>query len=133
MDTQITPLPTDRDVTLRVTTQPNDANPKGDIFGGWLMSKIDIAGGITAKQVTEGEISTVAVSQLQFINPLYVHNLVSFYTQVKKIGHTSITIEIDVYAQRNYAKPEQAIKIATAEFVYVAVSAPGEKRVIKQK
>lgn len=123
-------LPQDRQPTLRVTTQPNDANPKGDIFGGWLMSQTDIAGAIAATVPAKGPVSTVAVKNLQFINPLFAHDIVSFYTTVTHIGNTSVTIAIEVYAQRRMDMMSTVVKVADAELVYVAVDGPGIKRFI---
>jgi acyl-CoA thioesterase YciA len=119
--------------TLRLTTQPNDANIKGDIFGGWLMSQIDIAGAIAATRIAQGEISTIAVNSLQFINPIFIYDVVSFYTEVIKIGTTSVTIGIEVYAQRERGMCEEDIKIAEATFVYVAIDKPGKKRMIPKQ
>jgi len=121
-----------RQPALRVTTRPNDANPNGDIFGGWLMSQIDIAAAIEAQNVAKGPVSTVAVKELQFINPLFVNDLVSFYTKVVKVGTTSVTIAIDVHAHRDRDLQQPSIKISDATFVFVAIDKPGKKRVIKQ-
>src|SRR5437660_11710168 len=85
-------LPKDLQPTLRVRTRPNDANASGDIFGGWLMSQIDIACAIAAAKATNGPVVTVAVNSLTFIKPLFIYDLVSFYTKVEKIGTTSIQI-----------------------------------------
>lgn len=126
-------LPIDKEPALRVVTHPNDANPKGDIFGGWLMSQIDIAGSIIAVARAKGPVATVAVKGLQFIKPIYVHDVVSFYPAIIAIGKTSITTTIEVFSQRAY-KDEfggfdfQTLKVAEAEVVYVAVSEPGKKR-----
>lgn len=128
----ITALPTDRQPTLRVRTQPNDANPDGDIFGGWLMSQIDIAGAIVAAVRAQGRVATVAVKDLHFIKPLYVHDLVSFYAEVISTGKTSVTVAIDVYAQRLEHHPLYALKISTATLVYVALAKPGEKRIVPE-
>jgi len=127
-------LPDNRQPTLRITTRPNDANRSGDIFGGWLMSQIDIAGAIAAVEVAKGSVVTVAVKELQFIRPLYIYDVVSFYTKVIKTGKTSVTIFIEVYAQRNYGDEGKIEKISEATLVYVAVSAPGVPRELpKQK
>jgi acyl-CoA thioesterase YciA len=115
-----------RDPILRIKTLPNDANKTGDIFGGWLMANIDIAGAILATKRTKGHVVTVAVKELIFLKPLFVYDLVSFYAEVQKIGKTSITIGVDVYAER-LNQPE-FIKVANACLVYVAVSQPGVKR-----
>jgi acyl-CoA thioesterase YciA len=133
----------ERQPVLRVVTRLNDANPSGDIFGGWLMSQIDIAGAIAAAIRAKGPIATVAVSSLRFIQPLFPHDCVSFYADVTKVGSTSLTVAIDVFAQRavfgvqesqhplaqNHHSLE-AVKIADAVFVYVAVSEPGKKRLV---
>lgn len=122
-------LPIDKQPALRITTRPNDANPDGDIFGGWLMSQMDIAGAISAVRRSHGPVVTRAVKDLQFIEPLYVHDLVSFYSEVIKVGTTSITVAVEVYAQRlrDYGVVH---KIADATFIYVAVTHPGHKRVV---
>ncbi len=121
-------LPIDKQPTLRVTTRPNDANKSGDIFGGWLMSQIDIAGAIAAAERAKGAVVTVAVKELQFIRPLFVYDLVSFYAEVTATGKTSITISVEVYAQRYLSGDGMMEKISEATLVYVAVSAPGIPR-----
>lgn len=125
-------LPKNIEPTLRLTTLPNDANASGDIFGGWLMSKIDISGAVAAVQRARGPVVTVAVDELQFIKPLFVYDLVSFYSRVIKVGHTSLTVHTEVYAQRARALFE-TIKVADATYVYVAVSKPGKKRLVPKK
>jgi acyl-CoA thioesterase YciA len=121
---------------LKLKPGPNDANLRGDIFGGWLMSQIDIAGGITATKETKGMTVTRAVKDLTFIKPLFVYDLVSFFTEVLDVGKTSITIKVEVYAERYSnllnpaAGPEEIDKISDATLVYVAVNKPGEKRII---
>lgn len=124
--------PPNREPILRLTTRPNDANPTGDIFGGWLMSQIDTAGAITAGQYTCGPVVTVAVKELLFIKPLYIHDLVSFYSEVISTGKTSVTIKVEVYAQRDRGerKGEPIIKVSEATLVFVAVSEPGKPRLI---
>ncbi len=121
-------LPANRQPTLRVTTRPNDANKSGDIFGGWLMAQIDIAGAIAAATIAKGAVVTVAVKELQFIRPLFIYDVVSFYTEVKKTGRTSVTIFIEVYAERNLGSDGKVERISEATLVYVAVSAPGVSR-----
>lgn len=123
-------LPADKELTLRITTRPNDANQRGDIFGGWLMSQIDVAGAIEAAKRAQGMVVTVAVKELRFIKSLFVYDLVSFYAQVEKVGNTSITVSVEVFAQRNYGADVdgEVIKVSDATLVYVAVSAPGHPR-----
>ena len=121
-------------LALRVKTRPNDANKSGDIFGGWLMSQIDIAGAIAAAHRAKGPVVTVAVKELTFIKPLYIYDIVSFYTKIIGVGKTSITVEVEVYAERyNYEENKtelSRVKVSDATLIYVAVSKPGEKRLI---
>jgi acyl-CoA thioesterase YciA len=116
-----------RQPTLRVKTMPNDANQKGDIFGGWLMSQIDIAGAIEARVRAKGLVATIAVKNLTFLQPLYVYDLVSFYTKVESVGSSSVTVSVEVFAAR-YGKDHQVDKISDASLVYVAIDSPGVKR-----
>ncbi len=120
----------EREPVLRIKTLPNDANKTGDIFGGWLMSKIDIAGAIIAARKTRGHVVTVAVKELIFLQPLFVYDLVSFYVDIIKIGKTSITLKVEVYAER--MTHPGFVKVSEAILVYVAVSQPGVKRVIAE-
>lgn len=121
-----------KQLVLRLRTLPNDANYMGDIFGGWLMAQIDIAGGIAASRRAKGAVVTVAVTELQLLKPIYVHDLVSFYAAIKSVGKTSVTVEIEVYAERSPVSVEE-IKVSQAVLVYVAVSKPGVKREVPQE
>lgn len=120
----------DKQPTLRIPTRPNDANKAGDIFGGWLMSQIDIAGAIAAVEIAEGAVVTVAVKELKFIRPLFIYDVASFYAKIIKTGRTSITVEVEVFAQRHLNSGAEAEKISEARLVYVAVSAPGKPRAL---
>lgn len=117
---------------LRVKTRPNDANKAGDIFGGWLMSQIDIAGAIVAADRANGPVVTRSVKELNFLQPLFIYDIASFYAEVIQVGNTSMTVKIEVYAQRynEGGTPPTEIKVSDATLVYVAVSKPGEKRLI---
>ena len=99
---------------------PADANQNGDIFGGWIMSQVDIAGSVPAARRARGRIATVAVNSFVFKQPVLVGDLVSFYATIEKVGRTSITVSVEVYAQRN---PDQEItvKVTEASLTYVAV------------
>src|SRR3954471_7901789 len=99
--TQGTTLPQDKEPTLRVVAMPCDSNPSGDIFGGWVMSHVDIAGAIPAIRVTRGRVATVAVNSFVFKQPILVGDLVSLYAAVERIGRTSITVSVEVFAQRD--------------------------------
>lgn len=113
-------LPRDREPSLRILARPTDTNASGDIFGGWLMSWTDIAGSIVAFRRARGRIVTVAVKDFNFIQPVYVDDLVSFYAEVIKVGHTSLTVEVIVYAERNRAE-DTCEQVASAHLVYVAL------------
>jgi acyl-CoA thioesterase YciA len=122
-DHKHTTLP-QREPTIRVLAMPSDANSTGDIFGGWLMGQVDIAGSIPAVHRAKGRVATVAVNSFVFKQPIFVGDLVSFYTRIMKVGTTSITVEVEVYAQRDPAKPV-CVKVTEAMLTYVAV---GEDR-----
>ena len=105
---------------LRVTPMPADANAHGDIFGGWIMSQVDIAGSVPAARRARGRIATVAVNSFVFKQPVLVGDLVSFYATIEKTGRTSITVSVEVYAQRN-PDEEITVKVTEASLTYVAV------------
>ena len=122
-DHQQTTLP-QREPTIRMAAMPSDANYTGDIFGGWLMGQVDIAGSIPALHRAKGRVATIAVNSFLFKQPIFVGDVVSFYTRIVKVGTTSITVEVEVYAQRDPAKPI-CVKVTEATLTYVAV---GEDR-----
>jgi acyl-CoA thioesterase YciA len=122
------PLP-DRPPTTRVLAMPTDTNASGDIFGGWIMSQVDIAGAIAAYRRAAGRVVTVAVNSFQFHHPVYVGDLVSFYAQVSKVGNTSLTVDVEVYAERDRGVDEpvhECQRVTEATLTYVAVD--GERR-----
>lgn len=109
----------DRQPTLRVVPMPADANQFGDIFGGWVMAQVDIAGGVMAMRHSRGRVATVAVNSFVFKQPVLIGDQVSFYAEITRIGRTSITVAVEVYAQRN---PTDVIcvKVTEASLTYVA-------------
>ncbi len=113
-----------REPTIRVAAMPSDANYTGDIFGGWLMGQVDVAGSIPAVHRAKGRVATVAVNSFVFKQPIFVGDVVSFYTQIVKVGRTSVTVDVEVFVQRNPVKPE-CVKVTEAQLTYVAV---GEDR-----
>ena len=113
-------LPPGQSPVIRIMAMPTNTNATGDIFGGWLMSQVDIAGSIEAFHRANGRIVTVAVNEFRFIQPVFVGDLVSLYTKVIKIGNTSIRIHVTAYAERNRGKDE-CHKVAEAEITYVAI------------
>ncbi len=112
---------------LRVVPMPSDTNANGDIFGGWIMSQVDLAGGVPAYRVARGRIATVAVNSFVFKQPVAVGDLVSFYAKVVRRGRTSITVAVEVYAQRGRIT-EECIKVTEATLTYVAIDDDGAPR-----
>jgi acyl-CoA thioesterase YciA len=123
-------LPVGRDPTLRVVPMPSDANYSGDIFGGWIMSQVDIAGSIPAALLAKGRIVTIAVNTFLFKQPVYIGDLVSFYASISKVGKTSITVDVEVYAQRRSL--DETVKVTDATLTYVAVDDDRKPRAIQQ-
>jgi acyl-CoA thioesterase YciA len=105
---------------LRVSPMPADANFHGDIFGGWIMSQVDIAGSIPASRRARGRVATVAVNSFLFKQPVLIGDLVTFFAEITRVGRTSITVDVEVYAQRNPDK-EITVKVTEASLTYVAV------------
>jgi len=122
-------LPGDRQLVLRVMPMPADANGNGDIFGGWIMAQVDLAGAVLPARIAKGRIATVAVNQFVFKQPVSVADLLSFYAKVERIGNTSITVHVEVYAERNPAKLE-TVKVTEANLTYVAIDLKGQPRQI---
>lgn len=116
-----------REPTLRVMPMPADVNANGDVFGGWVMSQVDIAGGIAAHRRARDRVVTVAVNSFLFKQPISVGDVVSFYTEVVRVGRTSITVNVEVYAERNPTHPI-TVKVTEATLTYVAIDAAGRKR-----
>ena len=106
--------------TLRVVPMPADANFHGDIFGGWIMSQADIAGAIPASRRARGRVATVAVNAFTFKQPVMIGDVVSFFATVVRAGKTSVTVDVQVYAQRN-PHDEITVKVTEATLTYVAV------------
>lgn len=116
-------VPHDRSAEVRTLAMPKDTNGLGDIFGGWIMSHADIAGAIIAFRRAGGRVVTVAVNEFVFVSPVYVGDVVSFYTDVSKVGNTSITVDVTVFSQRNDGERDTTVKVATAQLTYVRVGA----------
>jgi len=110
----------DREPVLRVVPMPADVNQHGDIFGGWIMAQVDIAGGVMAARHARGRVATVAVNSFTFKQPVFVGDLVTFYAEVTRVGKTSITVDVEVYAQRN-PKDLITVRVTEAVLTYVAV------------
>jgi len=124
-----TQLPTDMDLVMRVMPMPADANGNGDIFGGWIMAQVDLAGSVLPARVAKGRITTVAVNEFIFKQPVSVGDLLSFYARVERVGRTSITVHVAVYAERNPADLV-VVKVTEANLTFVAIDRDGNPREI---
>ncbi len=122
-------LPADRQLVMRVMPMPADANSNGDIFGGWIMAQVDLAGSVLPARIAKGRITTVAVNQFIFKQPVSVGDLLSFYAKVERVGKTSITVHVEVYAERNPADLH-VVKVTEANLTFVAIDKDGQPRVI---
>ena len=125
--TLTTALPQDKQPALRVMPMPADLNPAGDVFGGWVMSMADIAGAIPAVRRARSRVTTVAVNSFTFKQPISVGDLVSFYAEVTAVGRTSITVDVEVFAERDPENPV-VVKVTEARLTYVALDDKGRKR-----
>ena len=125
---ELTTLP-ERQPTLRVVAMPSDCNYTGDVFGGWIMAQVDIAGSIPALHRARGRVATVAVNSFLFKQPLFMGDIVSFYARIEKVGRTSITVDVEVYAQRDPEKPV-CVRVTEATLTYVAVDEARKPRVV---
>ena len=130
-ENQLSPLqlPDDRQLVLRVMPMPADSNGNGDIFGGWIMAQVDLAGAVLPARIAKGRIATVAVNQFIFKQPVSIGDLLSFYAKVEHIGRTSVTVHVEVYAERNPANL-QVVKVTDANLTYVAIDANGQPRAL---
>jgi acyl-CoA thioesterase YciA len=106
---------------------PADLNQNGDVFGGWVMAQVDVAGAIPAMRRAKGRVATVSVNSFAFKQPVSVGDIVSFYADIVRVGTTSVTVRVEVYAERNYAAPI-IVKVTEAELTYVAIDGEGMKR-----
>jgi acyl-CoA thioesterase YciA len=122
----------DKNPTLRVVPMPADANQNGDIFGGWVMSQVDIAGSVPAARRARGRVTTVAVNSFLFKQPVLIGDLVSFYAEITHVGRTSVTVDVQVYAERN---PDKTIcvKVTEASLTYVAVGPDRRSRPLPEE
>jgi acyl-CoA thioesterase YciA len=115
-------------LTIRTLAMPADTNPAGDIFGGWVLSQMDIAGSICAVERVQGRVATVAVEAMTFIAPVKVGDVLCVYTSIERVGNTSITIAMEAWARRN--RLADRVKVTQGRFVYVALDDAGQKRTI---
>jgi len=130
-----TSLPQNCDPTLRIVPMPTDTNHAGDVFGGWIMSQVDIAGSLLAIRRAGGRVATVAVNNFVFKHPVCIGDIVSFYAEITKVGRTSITVDVAVYAQQGPREGDKeiCIKVTEAVLTYVAVDEKRRPRIVPQK
>ncbi|MEF8733137.1 MAG: acyl-CoA thioesterase [Candidatus Accumulibacter meliphilus] len=128
MSDTIAQLP-DKQPILRVMPMPADVNPQGDVFGGWIMAQVDVAGAIPAMHRARGRVATVAVNSFLFKQPVSVGDVVSFFAEVIETGRTSIKVRVEVYAERNPTQPI-TVKVTEAVLTYVAINQHGEKQLL---
>ena len=124
-----TMLPANEMPVLRIVPMPADTNAHGTIFGGWVMSQVDIAGSIPAWERAQGPVVTVAVNSFVFKEPVFVGDLVSFYARVLKVGRTSITVDVEVFAQRK-REGREVVKFTEAQLTYMAVDERRQPRAV---
>ena len=121
-------LPTDKELVLKVVPMPGDCNANGDIFGGWVMSQVDLAGCVLAMRLAGGQrMATVAVKEFVFKQPVKVGDVLSFYSCVTRVGRTSVTVDMEVFAER-MSHQGQYVKVTEAVLTYVAIDAEGQPR-----
>ncbi len=117
------------DPVLRVVPMPADANAHGDVFGGWIMSQVDLAGGIRASRRANGRVATVAVNSFVFKEPVFVGDVLSLYARIIRSGRTSVTVDVAVYAERSRMSAD-VVKVTEATLVYVATDAERRPRLL---
>ncbi|MGO4390550.1 acyl-CoA thioesterase [Variovorax sp. M-6] len=124
-------LPADMELVLKVIPMPADCNANGDIFGGWVMAQCDLAGSVIPARYAKGRMATVAVNEFIFKQPVRLGDILSFYSKLERIGRTSVTVTVEVFAERFKAQGEY-IKVTEATFTYVAIDDSGRPRPIEK-
>ena len=125
-------LPIDKELVLKVIPMPADCNANGDIFGGWVMAQVDLAGSVIPARHTQGRMATVAVNEFIFKQPVRVGDILSFFSAVTRIGRTSVTVKVEVFAER-FGSQGRYIKVTEALVTYVAIDDQGRPREIADK
>ncbi|HWP13528.1 MAG TPA: acyl-CoA thioesterase [Ramlibacter sp.] len=120
-------LPLDKELVMKVIPMPADVNANGDVFGGWVMAQVDLAGAVLPARYANGRMATVAVKEFIFKQPVRVGDILSFYSEVTRIGRTSITVKVEVYAER-FRTQGQYLKVTEASVTYVAIDEAGQPR-----
>lgn len=122
-------LPSDKEVVLKVVPMPGDCNANGDIFGGWVMAQVDLAGSVLPSRIARGRTATVAVKEFIFKQPVRVGDLLTFYAGVQRVGRTSVTVDVEVFAE-NMQRQGHYVKVTEATLTYVAIDEVGQPRAL---
>jgi len=130
--TTSTTLPTDAELVLKVIPMPADCNANGDIFGGWVMAQVDLAGAVLPARYVNSRIATVAVNEFVFKQPVKVGDILSFFSKIQRIGNTSITVNVEVFAER-FSMQGHYLKVTQANITYVAIDSNGRPEAIKRR
>ena len=125
----ISSLPHDKELVLKVIPMPADCNANGDIFGGWVMAQVDLAGSVLPARRAQGRMATVAVNEFIFKQPVRIGDLLSFYSEITRVGRTSITVRVEVYAERMRSQGAYT-KVTEAQLTYVAIDENGKPRAL---
>ncbi len=125
-------LPTDQELVLKVIPMPGDCNANGDIFGGWVMAHVDLAGSVVPARYAGGRMATVAVNEFVFKHPVRVGDILSFFAKLTRIGRTSITVKVEVFAER-YGSQSEYTKVTEASLTYVAIDEAGQPREVPKR
>lgn len=120
-------LPTDKELVLKVIPMPADCNANGDIFGGWVMAQVDLAGAVLPARRVQGRMATVAVNQFVFKQPVKVGDILSFFASIARVGRTSVTVQVEVYAE-GMRTQGRYLKVTEANLTYVAIDDHGRPR-----
>ena len=123
-------VPEGSELVMRVMPMPADVNANGDVFGGWIMAQVDVAGAMLPIRLARGRVATVAVNEFVFKQAVSVGDVLSFYARITRIGRTSVTVHVEVWAERNPADP-QLVKVTQANLTYVAIDAQGQPRALQ--
>ena len=125
-------LPTDQELVLKVIPKPGDCNANGDIFGGWVMAHVDLAGAVVPARYAGGRMATVAVNEFVFKHPVRVGDILSFFAKLTRIGRTSITVKVEVFAER-FGSQNEYTKVTEASLTYVAIDDAGQPREVPKR
>lgn len=120
-------LPSEHELVLKVIPMPGDCNANGDIFGGWVMAQVDLAGSVLPARYVQGRMATVAVNEFIFKQPVRVGDILSFFSHINRVGNTSVTVQVEVYAER-FSDQGRYVKVTEATLTYVAIDANGRPR-----